>query len=148
MIAVYRACAGRAVVAMHRAHEGSHHRQSEAMRLQDVVGEGVPAQDGENLLLTTYGELSEVPLSQPGVDAFDEGSAFVASLAGGAVHAPAPGSHARTIIGARREGIAAMLAAGRRAMHGNALLRSPLDVTVLGEAAVDEMAAHAPAEAL
>src|SRR5258708_32553475 len=123
-----------------RKHGGSRRRLSEAMGLQKVVGESEPEQDAVDFFLSAHGQLSEVPLSQPGVDAFDEGAAFVAGFSGGAVHAPTPGGDAGSVVGARRKRIAAMLAAGRRAMHGGGLLRRPLDVAVVGEAARGESA--------
>src|SRR5258707_5774356 len=118
-----------------------------AVALQDVVGEGEPAQCAQRLIAAAHGDLVERPLAAARVDAVGNAAALVAGLAGGAAHAPAPGGDAGAVVVPWREGIGVVLAARRRAVNGDALAGRPFDVRALGEAAVGEMAARQAAEA-
>src|SRR5665213_746413 len=69
----------------------------EAMTAKDVIGQGEPMEHGAGLLHAAHGDLAEVPLAQPRVDAFVDGAALVARLAGVALHAQAPGCYARSV---------------------------------------------------
>src|SRR5882757_11513683 len=117
------------------------------MPYQDIVCEGKPAQNRENLVTAANCELAQAPIAEAGVDAFAWGPAFIDALAVRAVHPPAPGFHAWAIIPARRIGISAMLAVGRRAVDLDPLGRGPFDVLILVEPTVDEMALRAAIEA-
>src|SRR5216683_1415608 len=76
-----------------------------AVALQDVVGEGEPAQCAKRLVAAAHGDLVERPLAAARVDALGNAAALVAGLAGGAAHAPAPGSHAGAVVVPWREGV-------------------------------------------
>src|SRR5258706_15943082 len=53
----------------------------EPMRAENVMGQREPPQHHLGAAQAAYGELSQVPLPQPGVDAFMNGAALVAGLA-------------------------------------------------------------------
>src|SRR5258708_40029205 len=88
-----------------------------AMALQDVVGEGEPAQCAKRLVAAAHGDLVERPPAAARVDALGTGAALVAGLAGGAAHAPGPGGDAGAVVVPWREGIGVVLAARRRAVN-------------------------------
>ena len=109
------------------------------MALEDVVGESEHAQHGLDLEATAHNELAEVPLPELGVDTFAHAASLVDGLAARALHAPAPGGHAGTIVATRRIGIGVVLAADRRAIHVHADAGSPFRIVILVEAAIDEV---------
>src|SRR5438067_1725893 len=89
--------------------------EEQAATLQDVVGESEQAQYGMDLGAATHGELGEAPLAQSRVDAFAHAAPFVDRFAVRALHAPAPGGDAATVVAARRIGVALVLAPRGRA---------------------------------
>src|SRR5262245_13929 len=111
---------------------------------QDVVGEGEPMQQPIHFLASSNGELIEAPLPQAGVDAFAHAATLEDAFAVWALHAPAPGSHARTIIGTWRIGIGLVLATHRRAIHLHSCRGGPFGIVILVEAAIDQMRLWAP----
>ena len=60
------------------------------MPCQDIVGEGKPAQNGENFVAASKCELAQAPITEAGVDAFAWRSTLVDALAVRALHPPAP----------------------------------------------------------
>ena len=56
--------------------ENSEGGRTQALRRQYVVGEGEPERDGTDLGAATHGELTQVPVSEPGVNAFADRAAL------------------------------------------------------------------------
>src|ERR1700692_1055583 len=88
----------------------------ETVALQDGGGEGEHVQHGLDLETTANQELAKIPLSEPGVDAFSHTPSPVNGLAVRALHSPAPGGNAGTIVVTGRIGIGVVLATDRRSI--------------------------------
>ena len=114
---------------------------------EDVVRQREPEEYGSRFCKAAHRDLAQIEPAPARIDAFGDGAAFVAFLAGRALHAAAPGQHAFPIAATRCERIGLMLASGRRAMHGHPLAMRPLDVVCGGEAAIGEVAARQAAVA-
>src|SRR5436853_292597 len=93
-------------------------------------------------------ELRESPLAQSRIDAFAHAAPFVYCFAVRALHAPAPGGDAATVVAARRIGVALVLAPRGRAIHLDARAGCPFDIVILVEAAIDEVTHGSVAVAL
>src|ERR1700682_357248 len=122
--------------------------EEQAASLQDVVGESEHTQHGMDLGAAAQRELGEAPLPESRIDAFAHAAPLVDRFAVRALHAPAPGGDAATVVVARRIGVALVLAARGRAIHLDARAGGPFDIVILVESAVDEVTLGSAAVAL
>src|SRR5207302_635350 len=94
---------------------------------------------GMDLDAAAQRELGEAPLAQSCIDAFAHAAPFVDRFAMRALHAPAPGGDAATVVAARRIGVALVLAPRGRTIHLDTRAGRPFDIVILVEAAIDEV---------
>src|ERR1700710_1995831 len=109
------------------------------MASEDVVCEGEPTQHAENLFTAADEELAQTPVAEAGIDAFARSASLVDAFAVRAFHPSSPSCHSGGIIRARSVGMGFGLPLAGRAIHLPAACRSPFDILILVEAAVDEL---------